>query len=309
MRAWKKSPLFLLVLLCGCTTGFDRAALEERLKDGSIQMPDSSIAEARGLKPQLRFPCRIAVYLQPDGHDWRWTPEDKAVMESWAETLRKEKIATDVFPLPEMLAGKSSKSDLKDLRLAAAKCGADVLLVINGAAQTDSYKNFAAVFNLTLVGGYVIPGSHKDSLFMLEGVLLDVDNSYIYTGMQAEGVGKIVRPTFVIEDKDSIALAKTKALTQFGDEVLKRMRRLAANPVPTPTISVPVGPTRTAEPTAVNAVRPAPAPVSDVPAIKPTPSLLPGGIFATGADAPPRRDPINNAGGVMTGITAPRPNP
>ena len=307
MRAWKKSPLFLLVLLCGCTSGFDRAALQERLKDGSVQMPDSTIAEARGLKPQLRFPCRIAVYLHPEGHDWRWTPEDKVAMEVWADALRKEKIAADVFPLPEMLAGKGDKGDLKELRLAAAKCGADVLLVIRGAAQTDSYKNFAAVFNLTLVGGYVIPGSHKDSLFMLEGILLDVDNGYIYTGVQAEGVGKIVRPTFVIEEKDSIALAKTKALTQFGDEVLKRMRRLAANPVFVPDVKAPVGSPPVSVPVAANPVRP--APVSDVPAIKPTPRLLPGGIFATGADAPPRRDPVTNAGGVMTGITAPRPTP
>ena len=97
------------------------------------------------------------------------------------------------------------KGEAKELRLAAAKCGADVLFVIHGAAQTDSYKNAAAVFNLTVVGGYIVPGSHRDSLFMMEGCLLDVDNGYIYTGVQTEGVGKIIRPTFVIEDKDAVA--------------------------------------------------------------------------------------------------------
>jgi rhombotail lipoprotein len=228
----KNLVLLVPVLLCGCANGFDRAALQERLNDGSLQMPDAAIAEARATRPQLRFPCRIAVYLKPaDRGDWRWTPEDRAAMEPWAAALKREGIASEVFPLPEMLTGKGG--DVKELRLAAAKCGADVLFVIHGAAQTDSYKNVASVFNLTIVGGYVIPGSHKDSLFMMEGCLLDVDNGYIYTGVQAEGVGKIVRPTFVIEEKDAVALAKTKAIAQFGDEVLKRMRTLSGvNPGP-----------------------------------------------------------------------------
>ena len=85
---------------------------------------------------------------------------------------------------------------------------------------------------VAILGGFVVPGSHRDSLFMLEGVLLDVDNGYVYTGIQTEGVGKIVRPTFVIEDKDAIALAKSKAMAQFGDELLSRMRGLAAKTEP-----------------------------------------------------------------------------
>ena len=213
------------VLLVGCADGFDHHVLQQRLGDAALQSPDAAISEVRELKPQLRLPCRIAVYLKPSSdHDWRWTPEDKAAMELWAAALKQDGIAADVFTLPEVLVGKGEKTDLKDLRLAAARCGADVLFVVHGAAQTDSYKNFAAVFNITVVGGYVVPGSHKDSLFLMEGVLLDVDNGYIYTGVQAEGVGKIMRPTFVIEERDAVTLAKTRAVFQFGEQTLKRMR-------------------------------------------------------------------------------------
>lgn len=234
MSLWKKLALLVPALLGGCATGFDRAALQERLNDGTLQMPDEAIAAARSTKPQLRLPCRIAVYLKPgDNHSgWRWTPEDKAAMETWAVALKKEGIATAVFPLPDMLAGKG---EVKELRLAAAQCGADVLFVIHGAAQTDSYLNAAAVANLTVVGGYVVPASHRDSLFMMEGCLLDVDNGYVYTGVQAEGVGKVVRPTFLVEDKESVALAKTKAIGQFGDELLRRMRTLAGT-TPAPAV-------------------------------------------------------------------------
>lgn len=287
-----KLPI-LLLLLCGCAHGFDRAALRERMNGDAVQSSDAAIAEARGLRPQLRFPCRVAVYLHPDGRgDWRWTPEDKAAMEVWATALKQEGIAADVFPIPEMLAGKGT--DLKELRLAAAKCGADALFVIRGGADTFKYMNPLAVFNLTLVGGFVVPGSSRDSLFVVEGVLLDVDNGYVYTGVQAEGVGKIMRPTFVIEEKDAVAKAKTKAVAQFGDEVLKRMRALRAMPQ-----------------------------VSDVPRVRSAPADRVGRIIVEGSDGSGQRVimPLagtsrathgltpDNAGGVMTGITAPRPNP
>jgi rhombotail lipoprotein len=211
---WKYWLLLAPILCCGCAHGFDRAALRERMNTGTLQSPEAAISEARGMKPQLSFPCRIAVYVKPSGdREWRWTPEDRAAMDQWAATLRQEGIVADIFLLPDMLTGRG---DVKELRLAAAQCGADALFVIHGAAQTDSYKNFASVFNITLVGGYFVPSSHKDSLFMMEGILLDVDNGYVYTGVQAEGIGRIVRPTFTVEERDAIAMAKASAVPDTG---------------------------------------------------------------------------------------------
>jgi len=240
VTTWMR-PIFLApLLLGGCATGFDRAALQERLNDGTLQMPDAAIAEARATRPQLRLPCRVAVYLKPpDRGEWRWTTDDNAALESCAAVLKQEGIASEVFPLPEMLSGKG---DPKELRLAAARCGADVLLVVHGAAQTDSYKNPAAVLNLTVVGGYVVPASHKDSLFLMEGCLLDVDNGYVYAGVRAEGVGKIVRPTFLIDEKDAVARAKTRAVAQFGDELVRRMRALTPSPPAEPLAAAPIPP-------------------------------------------------------------------
>lgn len=57
--------------------------------------------------------------------------------------------------------------------------------------RPHSYKNPAALLNLTIVGGHLVPSSHKDSLFLMEGCLFDVDNAYIYTGVQSEGVGEV----------------------------------------------------------------------------------------------------------------------
>ncbi len=308
--------LFLLVpvLLCGCAHGFNRTALHEKLNDGTIQVADATVttvSEARALKPQLRYPCRIAVYLKPSSsQDWRWSPSDKAVMDQWIMALKKEGIAAEVFPLPEMLTGKG---ETKELRMAAAQCGADALFIIHGAAQTDSYKNFAAVFNITLVGGYVVPGSHKDSLFAIEGILLDVDNGYVYTGVQTEGIGKIMGPTFVIEEKDSIAMAKSKAVTQFGEEVVKRMRLLAAMQAAAPTgpvvpslSPVPVVSTnRPKEPTGITQA----VLMADKAPTGVTTSLTPAGLMS-GPTMPvpvPTLTPPPTSGSLMTGISTSKP--
>lgn len=225
MLARARWVLLSALALSGCATGFDRAELQTRMQSDSLQVTDETISKAQKLQPQLRFPCRIAVYLKPNAHaDWRWTPKDKAILESWANALKTEAVASDLFVLPDMLTGKG---ELKELRFAAAQCGADALLIIHGAAQTDRYLNPAAVFNLTVLGGYIIPGSHRDSLFMVEGCVLDPHNGYLYAGAQAEGEGAIIGPTFIIEEKDAITQAKSQALHRFGPELLQRMRNLA----------------------------------------------------------------------------------
>src|SRR5439155_23274012 len=91
------------VLLAGCVShGFDRAAIQNRLDDGSLQVTDEDIADARATRSQLRFPCRVAVYFKPADHgDWWWATEDRAALEPWAACLRQEGIAAEVFQVPE----------------------------------------------------------------------------------------------------------------------------------------------------------------------------------------------------------------
>jgi rhombotail lipoprotein len=238
----------LAAFTVGCANGFHRDALQERLHDGSLQSTDKDIAAARALRPQLKFPCRVACYLNPEskGGNWHWTQDDRAALETVGAELKTKGIASEVLLLPDML---SEKGSLDKLRLAAAKCGADVLLVVNGAAECDKYKNPAAVFDLTVVGGYLVPSRHVDALFLMEGCLFDVDNGYVYGAVQAEGVGKIVRPTFRTEEKDAIAKAKTQAIGRLNDELLKTMTAIAKSPT-TGTIPAvpPVGQVLSFEP-------------------------------------------------------------
>src|SRR5262249_8873315 len=167
-------------------------------------------------RPQLSFPCRIAVYLSPKSFD-HWTAKDKELIEAWAATLKKEGIAEDMFLMSELFATGTS---LKDMRIAAARHGANALLVLQGGHDVRSYNNASAVFNLTVVGGFVVPASHRDALFVLQGGLVDVGNGFLYASIEAEGQGRTVQPSFLVEDHRAIEKAKQMALANFGPELL-----------------------------------------------------------------------------------------
>ena len=214
-----------LLVAAGCATGFDRGALVERLqKEGVFEIQDKEIQEVRALKPQLTFPCRIAVYLKPpSGSDWRWTTQDKEILSNSAKVLEREGIASNIIPMSGMFA---KDGDLKHLRMEAARYGADALLVIQGVHQTDSYLNPAAALNVTILGGFIIPASHRDTLFLIEAVLVDVGNGCLYASVESEGEGRIVRPTFIVDDKEAINRAKKKALEELGPELVRHLRSL-----------------------------------------------------------------------------------
>jgi hypothetical protein len=223
-------PLVVPVLLCGCTHGFDRDALRERLNDGMLPPPDATAAGPGEPKPKLQFPCRIAVYLKPSGdRDWHWTPAEEALVGVWADAIKKSGVVADVFPLPDVPAGKG---EINELRLAAAQSGADTLLVVRGVSETLRHANPLSALNLTVIGGFVLPGSSRYSLFLLDGVLMDVNTGHVYAEIRSEGKGQVVRPTFLIKNEDAVVMAKTGAIKQFSSEMPNRVRALATRREP-----------------------------------------------------------------------------
>jgi hypothetical protein len=212
-------------VLAGCVSTIERSSMPLRLHEGTaqVQVLDDDIKQVLALRPQLTFPCRIAVYLMPEP-SFRWTGKDKELVETWGNVLKREGIASDVFLMTDMFATRGGS--LKELRVSAAKHGADALFVVQGATQSEHYCNPASILNLTLVGGFIIPASHCDSLFVLQGGLVDVHNGYLYASLETEGEGKIMRPSFTITEKDAIDRAKQQAMDRFGGELLKRLRGL-----------------------------------------------------------------------------------
>jgi hypothetical protein len=113
-----------------------------------------------------------------------------------------------------------------EIRQAAAACGADAVLIISSVVDLDSYVNPLAVLYLTIVCAWLVPGSHVDALYLLEGVLMDVNNEYIYLSAESDGKGSTMAPAGLIDSKNAIQKAKKIAIQGLADEFAKRMRNL-----------------------------------------------------------------------------------
>ncbi|MDQ6735507.1 MAG: hypothetical protein M3Z35_15545, partial [Nitrospirota bacterium] len=202
------------------------------------------------LKPQLSLPFKLAVFLldedrQPSdsrrgsnrASEWRWDVTDKETIVAWGEQLKAESIVSDMFVISEMIKHGTS---LIDIRQAAALQGADAVLVLNGVTDIDRYQNIAAALYITIVGTYIIPGTHFDSLFIMNGALWDVRNQYLFLTAESEGIGSTLGPLSLIKIKPAISAAKKRAVESFRPEFLKRMKSLKAQQ----TVANPPGPSK-----------------------------------------------------------------
>ncbi|MCO6430707.1 MAG: hypothetical protein J5J00_07580 [Deltaproteobacteria bacterium] len=217
-------PVITLSLI-SCSTGFDRGALRAQLAPREPQINDSQVQMERKLQPQVRAPFKMAIALQLPGayrQNWRWNSEDRELVEKWGLDLQRRGKLSDFFIMNEMfLEGDSTAA----LRRAAARHGADAVLMVSAASEVDNYLNPSSLLYFTIVGAFIAPGSHKDALFMIEGELVDVNNGYLYAAAQSEGEYSTVRPAYFSEDKDALAPAKKEALMAFGEEISNRITR------------------------------------------------------------------------------------
>lgn len=230
----KKFVLILMVFaVTGCASrGFDRGALKQRLQGEPVVVTEQEIKQARALKPQLPLPFKLGVFLKrteprergwhkPD--PWLWTGDDKNIMLSWGEKLKQDGILSEVFIVSDSAA---TGNDLKNIRLAAARYGADAVLVVNGVSDVDRYNNFGVITYVVLIPAFFVPGTQVDALFMMDGALWDVNNQYLYLTAEADAVSKKTAPAFLMEERHVINSAKQEALARFGEELVRRLRSL-----------------------------------------------------------------------------------
>lgn len=118
------------------------------------------------------------------------------------------------------------RGGLKSMRLAAAWHGADAVLLVKGVSQVDSYVNALSIANLLVLPGFFVPASHRDALLVAQAALWDVGNECLYLTAESEGEGKIVRPTFRVQDREAIEIAKDKALADLGQGLIARLGSL-----------------------------------------------------------------------------------
>ena len=217
-------------LIAGCVSsqGFDRGRMEQGLTADKVVVSDEEIKKILALKPQISFPFRLGVFLKGYESEWSrvWSKLEGARNiedEAWINELKTAGIVSNVVFVSSLTVGKY---DLKNIRLGAARHGVDAVLVVESAYDVDRYNNFSAFLYLTIIGAYLVPGTHSDALVMVKGALWDVRNEYLYLTVSAEGEAKKVGPAFLLENSDSVRIARERAIVNFGAELVKRLKTL-----------------------------------------------------------------------------------
>jgi len=218
----------LLVLgLAACSTsrGFDRGNLRALSADQKV-VTEEDIAKAFALKPQLPAPFRLAVYFSPKAYgSWRWRGDDKDRLLQMGAELKSRKIISDMVVIDDyILEGDGRKA----VRLAAARAGADAVLIVNGSSDIDRYNNALGATYVLLVTPLFVPGTVADGLFIANASMWDVRNQYLYLSAEAEATASETRPAFFIEEAHVIKEAKAEALSVLAKKLSGQLSSMAA---------------------------------------------------------------------------------
>jgi hypothetical protein len=229
--------------LAGCAIrhSFNRDALRDQvgLDQQQLQLQnlttDPEIKDLIDRRAQLPNPSRIAVYFKrPEraaGKLWGWTDSDKAQIEGIAKELQVQGVKSEIFFILDSLIENES---LCALRRVAAQHGADALLVLTGAGSLHRYTNWKGLSYALIAPAFFVEGSEVEGLFLMNAVLLDVRNEFLY--LTAESEGKFAEryvAAYGLSNKEIYHRAKTESLGKLRDGLAQIINDSTIKGIPT----------------------------------------------------------------------------
>lgn len=215
-------------VLIGCTSTIDRGRLHEQLSAESPVFSTKTVEEVEAIRPQLKVPFRLAVAPPLWRRDKTWSREERAEIESWGPELTKMGLVSELVIVPsatwDLDADAKSTSWLEHLRVAAARHHADAVLVIRDVDDTSTWMNALSILDLTIVGAWIFPGHSAEAVSLMEGLVIDNRNEYLYCSGQGEGSKRVTLPLAYIEEGELADQARLAALKSLEAVLLERAR-------------------------------------------------------------------------------------
>lgn len=224
----------VLFLGCASSQGFNRGELRQSLIPAST-IESAEIAAALAKKPQLPKPFRVAVYFREplgsnrpnESRQWRWKETEKRAVYQLEQSLKSKEEISAVFPLArELITQDSTGERIEDLRLAAAKQGADALLVVSGTSAIDRYTGKLGWTYAALVTALFVPASTIDALFLTQASLWDVRNGFLYMTAEAEETTSETAPLAWLDEKPLVEKSKEAAVKLLAEEIQRQFEGL-----------------------------------------------------------------------------------
>lgn len=228
MQAAKIIVSLILLLQAGCTSsqGFNRIVMSERLHVVPPITLDSRPHIPQTVRPSP--PVRLGVFFVkhdvPDTAAVRkveWLSADRDQLLRELAPLREELLLTDIF----VLADVTLRSDnIKGIRQAGNRFGADIVLIIDGIAAVDRYNNYLAWLYPTLIGAYLVPGTESDALVMATGSLWAVHSDWHALLPTVEERSKAVGAAAFLADNAPLQDAKSLAIQTLGKRIAEALQ-------------------------------------------------------------------------------------
>jgi hypothetical protein len=201
------------------------------------------ILDLQAPAPQLSFPFRLGIAapivhqssnteLEGFSQETRdvWRENEEKVIETWCERFRDEGLVSDVAFLPRLLMledPKTNPSLLARARAAAARQGVDAVLVTRSVSSIGSRLSPLVILDFTIVTGFLLPSHTVECHTVMEAVLVDTRNGYVY--LVGRGEGEKVRSSalFLMEEKvDGLAeQSHLAALEDLAADMLDQTAR------------------------------------------------------------------------------------
>jgi len=206
---------------CAASRGFDQAAMREALHLDSLSTPENQSVSHESARPSPPF--RLGVFFVkhdvPDTPSIRkveWLSADRDQLFRELAPLRDEQLLADTFVLVDV----TLRSDnVKGIRQAGARFGADMVLIIDGIAAVDRYNNRLAWLYPTLLGAYLLPGTESDALVMATGSLWAVRSDWHAPIQTVEIQSKVKGSAAFVEDATALQEAKQQAIHSLGKRI------------------------------------------------------------------------------------------
>lgn len=217
----------LIFVACGGSSGFQQRGAREADESVAPEVNSSEVERAFALRPQLPSPYRVAIHFRggaargADG--WRWEGEHRRALVTLRDELRAGGQVSDFF----VLTGSTvSGDDLHAIRVAAARHGADAVLVVTGDEELEREENGWAVSYVALLPMLFVPGSEVEAVFHASAELWDVRNEYLYLAAEAESEAQQTRALALIDSEEAVEHAQTSSLELLKQELLARFSAL-----------------------------------------------------------------------------------
>ena len=197
---------------------------------------DQAVERAARVEPLLRFPARIGIarigsygYQNADGVPPREADAWIAFAKSHADYGMFEQVSPLVMQMAQSITGDTASSIIDRIRLGAARQHLDAVLVYSVDESTSDRSTPLSVFNLTVIGAYLVPSHGIKGEAVASALLLDVRNGYPYGTATATGKETSFVPSIGSEDKvrtltgDATVTAVANLTTEV-DSMMSRLR-------------------------------------------------------------------------------------